>query len=758
LDRRSFIQLTAVTGTSATLASCGHPEHQIIRFIPEEEHVPGIAEWKPSMCPLCHAGCGVLVRVMEGDADVVRDGQTGVMRRGLAKKLEGNPSHPVNQGALCARGQAAIQVTYHPDRLTHPLKRTGPRGSGQFQEVTWDAAIAELVDRLESLRRANGQRALAFVTRPRPSARSVLASAFLERFGAPSIVTYDLFGDDVLRRANSLSFGREQLPTFDLAQSRLVIGFGADFLGTWNSPVSQNAAYGRMRQGRRGVRGAFVQIEPRMSQTGANADEWVPIRPGTEGVLALGLAHLLVNGKRSAGDVVTRAGSLIDGWGSGLAAYTPSDVERRTGVSAARVERLAKMLADDRPAVAIIGGAPLAHSNGLFSALAVNLLNAVLGAVGEPGGLSFMPHLPGSAPAANKIQSLQKLAADVTGGDRGAAQLLLVDEGNPVFAAPPAWRVRDAVLKIPYVASFGSFLDETSSLADLVLPDHSFLESWVEGRPESGAAVPVVTVAGPVLRPLHDTRATPDVLLQVAERLDLKLPWKTFDEMLMATYAALPATPDGEVWSTALKQGGWWGPAPGAENSRQPSASRSSASAGAQSAERSRGPYHDQDPQFDGDAATYPFFFLPYPSQAFLDGSLAHLPWLQEMPDVISTAMWSTWIEINPQTARRLGIAEGDTVEIASTQGSVRAPALLSPGIAPDIVAMPVGQGHETFTRYASGRGVNPIKLLAPVVESETGSVAWAATRVRIARAGGASGDLILFAGEKRLHPFGEER
>ena len=159
------------------------------------------------------------------------------------------------------------------------------------------------------------------------------------------------------------------------------------------------------------------------------------------------------------------------------------------------------------------------------------------------------------------------------------------------------------------------------------------------------------------------------------------------------------------------------------------------------------------DPQFDGDAAQYPFHFLPYASQAFLDGSLAHLPWLQEMPDVMSTAMWSSWVEINTQTAARLGIAEGDIVEIASTHGTLRAPALVSPGIAPDVIAMPVGQGHETFTRYASGRGENPIRILAPVTEPETGALAWAATRVRVSRVGRGNGELILFAGGMREHP-----
>ena len=114
MDRRSFIKLTAVSGTSAALSSCGNPAAPLVRFVPDEDIVPGVAVWKPSVCPLCAAGCGLTVRVMDADADAVRNGQAGVVRILAAKKLEGSPAHPVNQGGLCARGQAAIQVTYHP--------------------------------------------------------------------------------------------------------------------------------------------------------------------------------------------------------------------------------------------------------------------------------------------------------------------------------------------------------------------------------------------------------------------------------------------------------------------------------------------------------------------------------------------------------------------------------------------------------------------------------------------------------------------
>ena len=452
-----------------------------------------------------------------------------------------------------------------------------------------------------------------------------------------------------------------------------------------------------------------------MSQTGANADEWVPVKPGTEGMLALGLAHAIMNsGARKASDA-GRAGAVVAGWNMGLPEYTPEEVEKKTGVTAARIERLAKEFAADSPAVAVIAGAGLAQTNGYENALAVNALNALVGSVEVAGGVNFMPGARESSP-------------DFVGaggiGIGAETQVLLVDGANPVFASPKAWGVRDAVMKVPYFVSFGNFIDETAILSDLILPDHSFLESWVNSEPESGAKTAVSTTAPPVVRPLHETRSTPDVLLDVSRklRMPLNLPWPTFEAMLQDT-------------STATR-------------SRTGTSQPASAFASVANADPAIG-----EPQFDGDAAEYEFHFLPFPSLAFLDGSLAHLPLLQELPDPMSTAMWSSWIEINLQTAERLGIRQGDLVEVTSSQGSIRVPAFPSPGIAPDAVAMPVGQGHETYTRYASGRGENPIGILAPVKDASTGALAWAATRVKVAKVADPDGRLVLFGGSLTEYP-----
>jgi anaerobic selenocysteine-containing dehydrogenase len=713
MDRRHFIKLTAITGTTAALTACGSPENQLIRFIPEEDLVPGVSVWKPSICPLCAAGCGVIARVVEGDAELFRNGLPGLMRMGLVKKLEGNPDDAISQGKLCARGQAALQVTYHPDRLNNPRKRSGERGSGQFVDVSWDEAIQEVVSRLDGLAAAGDQGSLALLTKPRGGRRFELLSRWLEGYGAPPPVTYELFSDDVLRQANAISFGRRQLPTLDLDQTRYLLVFGADLLGTWNAAVAQSAAYGRMRQGRPGVRAKFVHVDARLSQTGANADEFVAIAPGTEGVLALGLAHVIIAGNLRPAAGAGRAGAAIDGWSEGLAAFTPAEVEKRTGVAAARIERLAREFASSGPSVALAAGAPLAHTNGLFTALAVNALTALAGGVDQPGGLSFVPGA--EAPRSRRL-------AEMLSGD--APAVLLLDDVNPVFASPGSWQVAAALDRIQFIASFGSFVDETSVLADLILPDHSFLESWVDATPESGSSKAVPITAAPAMKPLYDTRPAVDVLLDISRRLATPmsppLP-NTFEEYLGAA-----ADPEAAV--------------PGAA-APPPSSRRPAAPAGFTAA------------QFDGDAAQYPFYFLPYASQSFLDGSLAHLPWLQELPDPLTSGMWCSWVEINERAGAAMGIRTGDLIEISSAHGTLRAPAVLSPGIAPNAVAMPVGQGHTQFTRYATGRGANPIAILSPAVVPETGTLAWSSTRVAIARAGDADGSLILFAGATRERP-----
>jgi anaerobic selenocysteine-containing dehydrogenase len=586
--------------------------------------------------------------------------------------------------------------------------------------------------------------------------RHELVERFLKAYGAPPAVWYQPFDEAVLRQANLLSFGHAAMPTFDLGRADYVISFGADFLGSWNSAVAQSIGYGEMRQGRPGRRAKFVQVESRMSQTGANTDEWIPCRPGMEGALALGIAHVILSEKLAPQGAGSRAGSLIAGWSAGLPDFTPEAVEKQTGVSAAVLKRLAHELTQSGSAAAMIGGAPLAHTNGLFNALAVNALESLVDTGRDQGQiLGFTPALQPVAPAQASLAGLSAFAQSALSGPPHAPQLLLLYEANPIFSAPPGLRIREALAKIPAIVSFGSFIDETSAQADLILPDHAALESWLDSVPESGSMQTVVNLSPPAVLPLHDTRSMPDVLLGVAHQLGGEvakaLPAATYDAMLRAAYVPLrtragsvDAKTDDDFWDAAQTQGGWWSSPSSAHNTEAVAAKHT--------------PVSPAGPEFAGAAGDFPFYFLPYPSQSFGDGSLAHLPWLQELPDVMTSAMWSSWVEIHPKTGERLGIGQGDLVEIASPQGSVRAAAILSPGIAPDMVAMPVGQGHENFGRFASGRGANPLSILAPLAEHETGSLAWAATRVKLVRAGGPEqAKLVLFAGGMSGFPHEEQ-
>src|SRR5690348_1295872 len=172
MQRRDFLKISAAGGAAAALEGCGNPDHQLIRFIPEEDLVPGVATWKPSVCTLCQSGCGTLVRVMQGEAQVVRNGQLGLIKMGLAKKIEGNPAHPISQGKLCPRGQAALQVTYHPDRIKGPLALSGARGSGEYQAISWDEALKRLQTQLAPLASAKQKGGLVFLTEPLQGQRS----------------------------------------------------------------------------------------------------------------------------------------------------------------------------------------------------------------------------------------------------------------------------------------------------------------------------------------------------------------------------------------------------------------------------------------------------------------------------------------------------------------------------------------------------------------------------------------------------------
>jgi anaerobic selenocysteine-containing dehydrogenase len=310
--------------------------------------------------------------------------------------------------------------------------------------------------------------------------------------------------------------------------------------------------------------------------------------------------------------------------------------------------------------------------------------------------------------------------------------VLILSGANPVFNLPDVAGFREAIEQIPLVVSLSSFIDETSSLASLVLPSHTYLESWGDSFPEPGVGFSIGAISQPVVSPLFNTKATGDIILGLAQEsgLSAAFPWPDMKAYLKEGWQEIYArgnAGDGTegfepFWTDVVRAGVWGETVRGSVPVGLPEGVVESIGV--------------ESPEFSGSSADYPFILHPYLSPTLEDGSAANLPWMQELPDPLTSIVYGSWIELNPQTANELNLEEGDVVEIDSPHGQITAPIFLYPAIMPNVIGMPIGQGHTNYGRYASGRGANPVQILSPQLEAETGDLAWAATRVAITLTG----------------------
>lgn len=726
MERRDFIILAA-TGAAGTLTLQGcnsSGENLKPLYIANDKFIAGADYWHATVCRECPAGCGLIVR----------------KRDGKANKVEGNPLHPISRGKSCVRAQAALNTLYNPDRIRAPRKRAGERGAGQWTEIGWEEAIKTVVDRLTDIKSRNRAAQVAWIEGNELTGQfGELLSRFWRAYGTNYVASYRPFAQAVERAAASSVFGRALVPSYDLARADYILSFGARFLETWSSPVHYSRGYAEMRRGGR-LRGRFVHVEPRLSLTAANADEWLPVKPGREGDLARAIA----------GELARLRNQSLPADGSGI-----GNIEETTGIRPETIKRIAKEL-NEAQRVAVIGGdSAAAHTNGSFNLANIHALGGMVNGAGEVRYL---------APASSAVQGPASNLLSFARKDSGAAEdagvktqeawlaglapqleILFLHEANPLYHAPSAFKLAEAFQKIPFIVSFSSFEDETTAFADLILPDHTPFERWDDDVPQVGVKAKVVSLAQPIVEPLYQTRQTADVLLEIASQIPsiaAAVKDESYVDLLKRVHAGETEEAE-EKWEEAVLQGGMW-----EESANAPRAGQ----AGAQTGAGSRAGISESaatPPQFAGDEQEFPFHFLPYEHLALGDGRTANSPLLQELPDPMTSVCWGSWVEINPQTAARLGISEGDLVSVESPHGKVEAPAVLYPGIRPDTVAMPAGQGHERYGRYASGRGANPLSILAPMVERQTGQLAWAATRVRVTKVG--AGRLVTFGTSERV-------
>ncbi|RME73718.1 MAG: hypothetical protein D6784_11475 [Chloroflexi bacterium] len=790
LNRRQFLQISAAAaGTAAALGGL----QAALRSAPAAASTGTLAPTGeerivPSACLLCPSGCGLLGRVVNG----------------RLVKLEGNPMHPINQGALCPKGQAAPELLYNPDRLTGPLRRVGERGSDQWEPITWDEAVQMVAQKLTEIRAAGHPERVAFLYGETRGQMRPLIERFMQAIGSPNAISHDSLNIEAAKLAVYYTQGVYDLPVYDIENTNYILCFGANILEAGRNPQRTVIGQSYMRRGR-AERGKIVMIDPRQGITGAKADEWIPIKPGTDVALALGIANVIIRSGLVDSDFIHNYSfgfeDFTDSQGKKhkgfknfvLENYNPSQVEQITGVSATTISRLAGEFAGQAPrAIAMLpgkGGLLNGSITGLYAAMAVHILNALIGNLDQPGGVltqryfpcAEWPPLPAD-PIAEQGRAAERLDGAGTRfplgrhayqavADRileGApVEAMFLYDANPVYETPGGLRFADALQKVPFIVSFSTFMDETALYADLVLPEPTFLERWQDDAIE-GLGYPGVALRQPMVEPLHDTMPTGDFLLKVAQAMGDPIapafPWDSFEALLKDRLQTI-----GTDWDTLKELGAWF--IPGYRFARRGSQKWVAEVVGRdrQSAPRD-GRFdfysrellcrldgldkeklqalgistsgdavfmpHYEDIPYAGDETEYPFVLNVITLMSLGPYSVAaNMPTLQEISGMTVGETWDSWLEMNPDSALELGLRDGDPVWVESPFGLVRTKVRYVPGLRPDVVNLPHNQGHTAVGRWARNRGVNGMILLSPASEPATGLASFTNTRVKVYRA-----------------------
>ena len=666
LGRRHFLKLLGLVG-SASLTGCSSesPRRLIPYLNPPKDVVPGKASWYATTCMECQAGCGLWAR----------------NRDGRVVKLEGNPAHPVNRGALCARGQAGLQGLYDPDRFRGPGEKDG---SGVFRALNWEEAFSKAAMELKGLlSRGEGERAV-FMTGLLTGSLRDLCIEWVEKLALGGLVMYEPLSYEPLAQAAQKVFGTWAVPHYSMEKADLIISFGADFLSTWISPVEYARRFSEFRTPEEGKRGFFVFFGPRLSQTAANADMWLQVRPGAQRYAALAL--LKASWKDKEGEKAPWPGSAdLEAF---LEKWEEETLLSKAGLKREEFHFVRKLFQRSRRPIVLSSGLetvdPHAHETAWISHVLCSLKKESLELIDVGRGWSIA-----SAAKRSKLLSLRDKI------ESKEISLLLVHGANPVFSFPEFEVLEEAVRKGHLkLIGLSSTEDETTSLSSLILPASNFLEDWADVEPRPG----IRGIVQPVMGTVFDTKGLGDVLLELTRRLIpgdplgrysfdgfLKERWKSFHEEL-----GIPGGFD-SWWAEILRRGGQW---------VEPSSSK-----------RCEVASLSPPMEWASDEGGQGFELLAYPTVQFLDGRGANRPWLQELPDPMTQITWGSWLEIHPQDAERLGISNEQVVVLKGFWGEAEIPAYVTPLTIPGVLSMPLGQGHTSFGRFAKGCGVNGWKL-----------------------------------------------
>jgi anaerobic selenocysteine-containing dehydrogenase len=679
-----------------------------------------------SACTLCPGGCGITVRKIDE----------------RAIKIEGMKGHPVNDGGICILGLSGLQLLYGPTRVKTPLKRMGERGQGKWKKISWDDAISEVVKKLADLKSKDQSHTVGCISGANQGTVSLLFERFLTAYGSPNFMQTPSIQDSYQMTLNLMQ-GVEAFPGFDLENADFVLSFGSGILDGWGSPVRMFRANSSWRENH----GKVVQVEPRLSNTAAKSDQWIPINPGTEGALALGLAHVIIKESLYNTYFVDNYSAGFDEWKRlVLDKYSPTNVAAITDIDEKTIVDLARSFAGASKPLAICGRGRGTSPGSLNEFLAVHALNALAGNINNKGGVWAVPEpdyldpLKMAPAGANRERIdgagngkysfarnlLNRLPEALNSGKPYPMQALLINNANPLYSMADTKAVKAAFAKIPFVVSFSSYMDETANSADLILPNHVFLERYEDVPAPAGLQKPVIGLSKPVVSPQFNTKHVGDTISLIAKGLGDDVadafPWDNYEACLKESL--------GNKWDSLVKEGFWtdstfsaptWGK------------SFKTGSGKFEFSNADIGPAAQFSPiNAEGDDNAYPLILVPYDSIRLASGFIGDPPFVIKTVEDTVLKGKDVFVEINPDTAKKYGLREGKPATLSTPKGSAKVKIHLSNGIMPGLVALPRGLGHTAYDKFLADKGINFNELIGPVEDSASGLDASWGIRVKI--------------------------
>ncbi|QDE99288.1 TAT-variant-translocated molybdopterin oxidoreductase [Myxococcus xanthus] len=636
-SRRDFFKLMGLSAAAAMVACQRAPVQQIIPYVARPDEVtPGLALWYASTCNGCSARCGLLLKT----------------RDGRPIKVEGNDEHPVSRGGVCAVGQASVLSLYDASRARYPT-----RGATR---VSWTDLDADVTQALRKATEAGKGIRVVLPWHLGPTAEAAV-KRFLTAYPTARTVRDDALGElAAIADAHRVTHGVRAVPDYRFDKAAVIASFGADFLGTWVSPVAFTRQYAESRDAaRRRTMSRHFQVEPVMTLTGAAADRRFVVAPSD---VALVLADLVRR-------LAVKSGREVPG----LPSLPPPALDE-----AARVELADSLWAQRQEALVVAGGDDVATQ------VLANTANALLGNEGHTVSLA-----DGTALDADAL-SLGTLLTELRAGNVGAVLFMGV---NPVYSDPRGAELAALLKDVPLTLSTSDRRDETAVHVGLHAPESTALESWGDAEVRRG----VVSLRQPAVAPLHETRGGVESLLQWA---GAPQPHYDFLRARWETEVFPRASGLGQgfsaFWDDALRRGvvTLSAAAPEAPAFREEGLAKALAGVARHAAE---------------------WELVLYPTVALRDGAPANNAWLQEVADPITKVTWGNPACIAPARAKALGLKDGDVVQVRAGSTTLSLPVLVQAGTHPSVIAVAVGYGRTQAGRVADGIGVNGYPLSAVV-------------------------------------------